>query len=173
MYDFLFDGSDASWVFALYNVNHFFVIAFAKQHCYINGKSVSVSPKKGGNKGNKRGGASGGGASVSGETTELDLATIGIEAYFGVNEAVTLSQDSEDVEAIDLSEVTANIITTDGMEITTACDEIGEALTSARQEIIKEENLETIVQEIIQQEHLDTIIREIIGNLSYAHISKE
>lgn len=68
------------------------------------------------------------GYKVLGEETKLSLDEIGVQAYFGVNEEVTFADEAAD---IDLAQVEASIVTTDGLEVTTTADQIGNALMTA------------------------------------------
>jgi len=78
----------------------------------------------------------GAGFTAEGECQQLSLPEIGVEAYFGVNEMITYAD--EDI-AVDLAQVEAQVVTVDGMEITTTADSIDSALETARQEALKEQ----------------------------------
>lgn len=65
---------------------------------------------------------------IGGSTTRVLLEDTGIVAAFGVNEQVTYADEEPEITAAD---VEANIVTTDGMEITTTADRIAEALSEA------------------------------------------
>lgn len=63
---------------------------------------------------------------IDGKQYTVQLYEIGIQSYFGVNEVVSLGN-----EEIDASDIQADIVTVDGMNVTTTVDQIGEALADA------------------------------------------
>ena len=63
---------------------------------------------------------------INGKQYTIQLDEIGIRSYFGVNEVVSLGN-----EEIDASDIQADIVTVDGMNVTTTVDQIGEALADA------------------------------------------